>query len=103
LCTRPWPGNVRELKNTLKAYSAIGALPSPAADEGGSLESALRGAVDLTRPYAERKQEVVEVFRKVYVERLLEHTSGNQSEAARLSGLERSYLNKVVNAMGVRK
>jgi transcriptional regulator with AAA-type ATPase domain len=103
LCARRWPGNVRELKNTLKAYSAVGALPSRTACEGESLESALRSAIDVTKPYAERKQEVVETFRRVYVERLLEYTSGNQSEAARLSGLERSYLNKVVHAIGSRK
>ena len=103
LCAHPWPGNVRELKNTLKAYSAIGTMPNAAAVDAGALESALRAAIDVTQPYANRKQEVVDAFRKVYFQKLLEHTSGNQSEAARLSGLERSYLNKLVHIMGLRR
>jgi DNA-binding NtrC family response regulator len=103
LCAHPWRGNVRELKNTLKAYSAIGAMPSAAANDGGALESVLRGAIDVAKPYSDRKQEVVEAFRRVYFQKLREHTSGNQSEAARLSGLERSYLNKIVNKMGLRR
>jgi DNA-binding protein Fis len=30
---------------------------------------------------------------------LLEHTKGNQSEASRISGLERSYLNKMIGRL----
>jgi DNA-binding NtrC family response regulator len=78
-------------------------LPDARRGEACSLESALRGAIDVTQPYGKRKGEVVQAFRKVYVQMLLEHTCGNQSEASRLSGLERSYLNKVVKKLGIGK
>jgi DNA-binding NtrC family response regulator len=97
LCERRWLGNVRELRNALKAFAALGVLPGAEESDAGVLEAALTSAVDVTRPYEECKRELVEAFRRVFVQRLLERTSGNQSEAARLSGLERSYLNKVVN------
>ena len=103
LCGRPWYGNVRELRNSLKAFAALGVLPSVTTSDAGLLEAALMNTIDATRPYDECKREFLEVFRKIYVERLLERTSGNQSEAARLSGLQRSYLNKVVNMMSPRK
>jgi DNA-binding NtrC family response regulator len=96
LSAREWPGNVRELRNALRAYVALGSLsiPPPSAPTR-ALEEALREMIDLARPYAELKEGLMETFLKVYVERLLAHTGGNQSEAARISGMERSYFSKV--------
>jgi DNA-binding protein Fis len=48
------------------------------------------------RPYAELKEELVERFLQLYLESLMHHTSSNQSEAARLSGIERSHLNRML-------
>ena len=36
-------------------------------------------------------------------EQLLERTGGNQSEAARISGVERSYLSKLLGKYGVKR
>ena len=85
------------------AYAAIGILPGGISPEARGFESALRAATDVTKPYAEHKEEVVRLCLKVYLDLLLERTGGNQSEASRLSGLGRSYLNKTVNAFGIRK
>jgi DNA-binding NtrC family response regulator len=96
LSTRDWPGNVRELKNALRAYVALGSLSIPPPSvPSGVLHEALSGMVDLSRPYAELKETLMETFLKLYVERVLTHTGGNQSEAARISGMERSYFSKV--------
>ncbi|HKY36564.1 MAG TPA: helix-turn-helix domain-containing protein [Polyangiaceae bacterium] len=92
--------NVRELKNAVRAYLALGSL-SPAvkvADVG--LDATLRESIDLNKPSAELKEQLLERFQRVYLELLLAHTGGNQSEAARLSGLERSHLNKVLRRLG---
>ncbi len=97
--TRPWPGNVRELRNAVRAYAAIGSLPLPEASDVG-IEAAFRALVDLSKPYAELKEEMLARFQRVYLDALLAHTGGNQSEAARISGLERSYLNKVLKRHG---
>jgi two-component system, NtrC family, response regulator GlrR len=96
LVQKPWPGNVRELKNAVLAFLAIGTLPTVASPELGELEALLRRVIDVTRPYAEQKENVVQCFVRTYVEMLLAHTGGNQSEAARISGLERSHLRKLM-------
>lgn len=96
LATRDWPGNVRELRNALRAYLALGSLSIPAPSSSSlPLHKALSESIDLSRPYAELKETLMETFLKLYVERLLAHTGGNQSEAARISGMERSYFSKV--------
>jgi DNA-binding NtrC family response regulator len=97
-----WPGNVRELRNAVEAYIALGVVPSFQPRDDGAIESALDGLVDATRTYAEQKDEFVQRFTRVYLERLLRRTGGNQSEAARASGLERSYLGKLIDKLGLR-
>ena len=98
-----WPGNARELRNAVHAYAAIGALPPPMATRGGTLSGAMLGHIELDRPYADQKEDVVQAFTKAYLERLLAHTGGNQSEAARISGIERSYLGKLVTRLGLKR
>jgi DNA-binding protein Fis len=40
-------------------------------------------------------------FLHVYLKTLLTHTNGNQSLAAKISGLQRSYVNKIVNELNL--
>jgi DNA-binding NtrC family response regulator len=104
LARHGWPGNVRELCNAVEAYLAVGVLPrSRAGTTGAGIEAALSSFVDPTRTYADQKQEIVDLFTRAYLERLLDTTSGNQSEAARLSGLERSYLGKLIARLGLKR
>jgi DNA-binding NtrC family response regulator len=99
---RDWPGNARELRNAVQAYLAIGSLPQ-GQRVVPQLEHALRAMIDAHLPYAEQKERFVELFAKVYLEMVLGETAGNQSEAARISGLDRSYLGKLVIKLGVRR
>jgi DNA-binding NtrC family response regulator len=98
-----WPGNVRELRNAVQSYLALGTLPETLSEARDLLASALRRTVDLERSYQDQKDHVVELFSRVYFEALLARTGGNQSEAARLSGIERSYLSKLLDKFGVAK
>jgi transcriptional regulator with GAF, ATPase, and Fis domain len=102
LSSRPFPGNVRELKNAVQAYLALGDLPAgtPSGD-GDEIERALRKAVDLTRPYADQKDELASRFTRAYLEALLRKTAGNQTEAARIAGLDRGYLGRLVTKHGL--
>jgi two-component system, NtrC family, response regulator GlrR len=96
-----WPGNVRELRNAVEAFVALGGLPdeSPAgAPTGGG---AIRGLVDLERPLMEQREAVVEQFTRAYLLALMERTGGNQSEASRVSGVERSHLRKLLIKHGL--
>lgn len=100
---RPFPGNVRELKHALAAYGAVGELPEEGAERGGftTLDGALRAAIDLERPYAELKEELVDRMTRIYLEMLLEATGGNRSEAARRADLQRGYLRRLLEKHGL--
>lgn len=101
---QPWPGNVRELKNAVEAYVALGTLPGAAAlREIPMLDHVLRQLIDTDQPYADQKERVLDQFTQTYLRMLLTRTGGNQSEAARVSGLERSYLGKLLAKHGIGK
>jgi DNA-binding NtrC family response regulator len=102
LTSRPWPGNVRELRGVLAAFAALGALPSTTCRRGALLPLALDEIVDVRRPYAEQKDALTERFTERYLRALLAHTEGNQSVAAKLAGLDRSYLGKLVAKLGLK-
>jgi transcriptional regulator with GAF, ATPase, and Fis domain len=103
LRSRRFPGNVRELRNVVQAYAALGRLPP----EGGAPEPSggdfLERVIDVTRPYADQKDHLVEEFTKAYLIRLMQHTNHNQSAAARLSGLDRSWLWRLLVKHGIAK
>jgi transcriptional regulator with GAF, ATPase, and Fis domain len=104
LTSRRWSGNVRELRNAVQAYLALGELPpgGVGADDGG-LERALRKYVDLERAYAEQKDDLGARFTRVYLEALMRRADGNQTEAARIAGLDRGYLGRLLVKHGVRR
>ena len=101
LCDRPWPGNVRELRNAVQVYGALGALPETKRSRPATLHLALDDMVDLERPYGELKEALVDQFTRRYLERLLAHTGGNQTAAARIAGLDRTYLGRLVQKHGI--
>jgi DNA-binding NtrC family response regulator len=93
LHARRWPGNVRELRNVVQAYIALGQLPREGPAGGvDSLDDALTRLIDVSRPYADLKDDLTDRFTRLYLEALMKHTQNNQSAAARMSGLDRSWL-----------
>ncbi len=108
LVAHTWPGNARELRNAVDAFVALGALAEASSRTSGpadqdTLDAALRKVIDPARSYQEQKDIVVARFARVYFEMLLAKTGGNQSEAARVAGVDRSYLGKLIVKHGVQK
>jgi two-component system response regulator GlrR len=95
-----WPGNVRELQNAVLTYLALGELPETTPNRS-LLDSALADLVDLKRPYADQKEEIAERFTKVYLQALLLETGFNQSAAARVAGLDRTHLGRMLARHGL--
>ena len=93
---RTFRGNVRELKNLVHAYLALGELSEEPSPHRASLDLALHDLVDLDRPYADQKESLVERFTRQYLTELLSHAKGNLSAAARLAGLDRGHLRRLV-------
>jgi len=98
---RAWPGNVRELQNAIQSYAALGVLPGAPSSELDHLEVGLSELADPTRPYAEQKEALTERFTVIYLKSLMDHAHGNQSEAARVSGLNRGYLGRLLSRFGL--
>jgi DNA-binding NtrC family response regulator len=99
---RAFPGNVRELRNAVLSYIAIGAMPParpsmlpPPPTSGSSF------APRFDAPYLAQRDAIVESFTREYLTKLLEATKGNQSEAARIAGLDRTYLGRMLAKMGI--
>lgn len=100
---RAWPGNARELKNALVSLGALGMLPAARASVGRSMAELVAPLVDIDRPLMALKEEVAEVLSQLYLEQLLEATGGNRSEAARRSGLNRTYLQRLLKKLDAPK
>jgi two-component system response regulator GlrR len=101
LQARSYPGNVRELRNAVLAYQAVGSLPDAGPGRPGQLERALAEVLDAGRPYAEQKEEVVQHMTRIYLSLLMQRTGGNRSEAARIAGLQRGYLRRLLERYGI--
>lgn len=95
LRSRPWPGNVRELQNAVQSYAALGMLPGGAANVSG-LDQALALFADPAAPYGPQKDALIDRFTRAYLLALMGRTGGNQSAAARIAGLNRSYLGRLL-------
>ncbi len=100
LVARTWQGNVRELRNAVMAYVALGTL-DPGSQAGDALDAALRRAIDPLRPFSEQKETFLARFARTYMTMLMEHTRGNQSEAARIAELDRGHLGRMLTKLGL--
>jgi DNA-binding NtrC family response regulator len=98
-----WPGNVRELRNFVEATLAMGSAPSLNEAPGAASAPGVSIADHLLEEsYKEARERILKEFERTYLSRLLERTSGNVSEAARASKIDRSYLGQLLRRHGLR-
>ena len=110
MSTQPWPGNVRELQNFVRRMTVFCAgermdmaLVRMVLEGGGRTGLQQRPSEVPKVPlvaYKEAKAEVVNSFTLEYLRDLLTLTRGNVSEAARISGLSRVALQKILARTG---
>ena len=55
------------------------------------------------RPFGEAKEELVARFEREYLEDLLRRAGGNMTEAAKRAGLERKYLYRLLERVGIER
>jgi DNA-binding NtrC family response regulator len=103
-----WPGNVRELRNVIARAVALRgpdddfqSLPFVLRPTAAAPDAAPAARAD--RPFHEAKDALVARFEREYLTDLLQRADGNVSAAARLAGLERKFLYKLLERAGLRE
>ena len=97
-----WPGNVRELRNWVEATLAMGESPelSPSSVKSPTAPNDV-GTLDL--PYKDARRLLLEDFERRYLKHILEATTGNVAQAARLAQMDRTYLIKLIQRHAERR
>jgi len=98
LAARPWPGNVRELRNAVeRACALVAPGEGPAAvgspDAGTAME--LMQAY-FQMPIKEASDKWSELFQRAYLEHVLRQARYSVSGAARLAGVNRRYIHRMM-------
>ncbi len=110
LTSLAWPGNVRELQNLMEhlavladAGSTIQADDLPGRSDASVARSAVRGwpAQLLSKAYHPAKEAVLTHFEKEYLSTLVARAERNMSKAARLAGIDRTTLYRLLEKHGV--
>lgn len=91
-----WPGNVRELKNAIERAMIFA--------EGQILPEHLQiGPVqNYENRYNLKLKEAVSRFKGDFIKETLKNCNGNQTKAAKLLGLQRSYLARLIVQLGIK-
>jgi DNA-binding NtrC family response regulator len=113
LCAYPWRGNVRELQNVIEHVAVIvepgasitpedlqltGDPAGPAGANPASLISTL-----LEESYHVARDRVVAQFERQYLTWLVNRASGNMSKAARIAGVDRTTLYRMMERHGLQR
>ncbi len=110
LQSRPWRGNVRELQNLVEHVAVIsdaGAVVRPddlPTDHDEIMPGPRAGTGDFgalfDQPFHAAKDQLVAQFEQEYVRRITARTHGNMSKAARLAGIDRTTLYRLLEKHG---
>lgn len=113
LQSRPWRGNVRELQNVIEHVAVIAdadraIMPDdiPVYDDptAFSQESELGiSASIMNDAFHSAKDNLISQFEREYLARLTTRAGGNMSKAARLAGIDRTTLYRLMEKHGVRR
>ncbi len=98
LLTYPWPGNIRELRNAieraviLSTGSVLTEQDFPFLQKPPTL-----GEDHLFQPRP--LQQAVNDFKRDFIQTVLNFTAGNQTQAAKILQIQRSYLNRLLHSL----
>ncbi|HEY6332175.1 MAG TPA: sigma-54 dependent transcriptional regulator [Blastocatellia bacterium] len=122
----PWPGNIRQLRNCIERAVVLSENEKIGPDEfpgeikaggdkrpGTVLASSIEAGEELSRPQEidladERVPDMTlkdakHEFERRFIEKCLEHTSGNITQAAALLGIHRQSLQQKIKELGLTK
>lgn len=106
LLSQFWKANVDELINCIQRAFLVGTEPViKAIDLGLSSEISMRNTPDVSAYGIEDKslKTVTDNFKKDYVTKILEENEWNQTKTARILGIQRTYVIKLIKDLNIKK
>jgi DNA-binding NtrC family response regulator len=92
-----WPGNVRELRNYLERCAVLDDLAVMTTVDGAGAGT----SVDVGQPFTQARDSAVAEFERRYIVQLLALHRGNVTAAAKASGIDRTYLHRLMRRHGL--
>jgi len=96
LGSREWPGNVRELENVVTRAVVMSRGPALTLQDMGWSDGPDSTPVVHDDPLSLSLSDVRSSAERMHVQRVLEETGGNKTKAARLLGISRPTLNRLI-------
>jgi DNA-binding NtrC family response regulator len=93
-----WPGNVRELANVIESAVVLGQGPELTPHD---LPAKVISTVPKLVPTGFTYHGAVDEYRRELIEKTLAETQGNRAAAAKILGLQRTYLSRLIKALRV--
>jgi two-component system, NtrC family, response regulator AtoC len=93
-----WPGNVRELANVIESAVVLGQGPELALHD---LPAAVVSPASKMLPDGFSYHEAIDDYRRELIAKTLAQTQGNRAAAAKLLGLQRTYLSRLMKTLRV--
>ena len=102
LAKHEWPGNVRELRNYVERSIVLQTARLSFTPDTGvpGIAPGASAEVDVSIPYKVAKEALIDGFERAYVRAVIAACNGNMTKAARMAGIDRMYLHRLVQKHG---
>ena len=98
LITYRWPGNIRELANVIESAVVLGQGPELTLHD---LPAAVVSTAPKVLPDSFSYHQAIDDYRHELIAKTLAQTHGNRAAAAKVLGLQRTYLSRLIKVLRV--